>query len=115
MQIDFFMTLLISLGLTLAFELAFCLLFKVRGLYDIILVILVNVFTNPPVVFTHNILQRSTALPPVVIVLVLETAVIVIEGFCYKFYARSIKHPFWISIGANMFSYFAGLLTLNII
>lgn len=115
MQLDLILTLLISLGLTLGFELIFCLVFKVRGAHDLILVVLVNFLTNPPVVLTHNILERSSSFSPLLIVLLLETAVIVIEGICYKYYSKNIKHPFGISLGANAFSYLSGLLILSII
>ena len=115
MQQDMIVNLLISLGLTLLFELIFSLAFKVRNIHDIILVILVNFLTNPPVVLTHNILERGTSMPQIVIVLLLETSAVVIEGFCYKYSANNIRRPFWFSLGANAFSYLAGISILFIL
>ena len=110
MQHDLIISLLISLGITLILELLFCSIFKVRNLHDLVLVVLVNFLTNPPVVLTHYALVGSAALSPLIIVLLLETAVVIIEGFCYKFYSKDIEHPFYISLGANAFSYLMGLL-----
>lgn len=115
MQHDMILFLLISLSLTLVFELLFSLSFKIRGAYDLTLVFLVNFLTNPPVVLTYNILERSPSFPPFIIILLLETAAVLIEGICYKFFARSIRRPFLFSLGANTFSYLAGLLILHVI
>lgn len=115
MQIDFIWTLLISLGLTIVLELMFCLIFKLRGTYNFSLVVLVNILTNPPVVLLNHLLKHSTALPQILIVLLLETAAILIEGFYYRRYAEDVKQPLLFSLGANAFSYFSGLLITHII
>jgi len=110
MQFDFVWTLLISLGLTLVLELAFALIFKVHRAYDLILVIVVNVITNPAVVLMNYLLLRHTVIPQLLIVLVLETAAVLIEGFYYKRYAEKISRPFLFSLGANAFSYIIGFI-----
>lgn len=108
-------SLLVSLGLTVAIELAFCLICKVRGVHDILLVVLVNILTNPPVVLTHNIIRLNTKFSLLATVVILELLVVIIEGFSYKYCAKNIKHPFALSISANAVSYFSGLLILKLI
>ena len=115
MQLDFIWTLLISLGMTIVLELMFCLIFKLRGVNNFILVVLVNIITNPPVVLLNHLLKQNTRLSQVLIVVVLEIAAVLIEGLYYKRYAKDIKRPFSFSLGANAFSYFSGLLILSMI
>lgn len=115
MQNDMIINLLISLGLTLVLELLFFMFLKVRDAHDLTLVVLVNFLTNPPVVLTHNILETKTALSPLIIVILLETAVVIVEGICFKYFSKNIRHPFLVSLGANAFSYLMGLLISNLI
>ena len=115
MQIDFIWNLLISLGLTIVLELVFCSIFKLRGAYNLTLVVLVNIITNPPVVLLNHLLKQNTSLPSVLIVLVLEISAVLIEGLYYKLYIKDIKRPLLFSLGANAFSYFSGLLIFSII
>lgn len=115
MQLDFIWTLLISLGMTLILELAFCLAFRIRSTHDLGLVVLVNILTNPPVVLLNYILSRKTELPQVLIVAILELAAVLIEGLYYKRYAKEVKRPFLFSLGANAFSFFAGMIIQQLI
>ncbi len=115
MGTDIITTLLISLALTIAIELTFCTICGVRGVHDIMLVVLVNFLTNPPVVLTHNLIRLNTNFSPVALVLILETMVIIIEGFSYKYCSKKIKRPFVLSFTANFVSYFLGLLILKLI
>ncbi|MEG1166211.1 MAG: hypothetical protein RSC86_07670 [Oscillospiraceae bacterium] len=115
MQFDLVGTLLISLALTLALELLFCFFAKIRGLHNYILIVLVNILTNPPVVLTHNLLRRYTGISPIVIVVVLEALVIFGEAVCYKYCSKDIKRPLLLSLCANAFSYLTGLLLIHLI
>lgn len=115
MQIDFIWTLLISLGLTLVLEIAFCFVVGLRGARNFTVAILVNILTNPPVVLLNNILGRTTEFPPVLIIAVLELSAFFIEGLYYRSYGENIKHPFALSFDANTFSFFAVLLINHII
>ena len=112
MQNELLQSLLISLALTLILELDLALLCKIRDWHDLLLVFLVNLMTNPPVVLTHNLIRLGT---PIVFTIVLEALVVVLEGLCYKYIARSIKHPYLFSAGANILSYSVGLLILRIV
>ena len=110
MQLDFILTLLISLGLTLFLEILFCIVFRIRSIRDLTLVVLVNILTNPPVVLLNNILSRKTELSPILIIVILELLAILIEGLYYKRYSAKIKRPFLFSLGANSFSFLIGLV-----
>lgn len=111
---EIFLNLAISLGLTLALELIFALVFKVRG-RDLILIVLVNFLTNPAVVLSHALLSGYTSIAEVYIILALEVTAISIEWLCYKYRAENIRRPLLFSIGANSFSYLSGLIILAII
>lgn len=100
-----FSTFIISLSLTLLLELPFAYLWGLRSRCNLKLAVLVNVLTNPAAVLFH-----SLGLP----VLPLETAVVVVEAFCYRTRGESIRHPFLLALCANVFSYTIGLV-LNVI
>lgn len=110
MGIDFVWTLLISLGITIVLELAFAFFFKVRRAYDLQLIFVVNIITNPAVVLLHYLLVQRSGLSQIPVVILLETVAILVEGFYYKRYAENVNMPFLFSIGANAFSYFTGLI-----
>jgi len=92
----------ISLALTLVFELAFSLICGIRGRCDLLLVLLVNVLTNPAAVLIYHLY------PPAWIKLPLELAAISVEALYYSRYARGIRHPVLFSIGVNCFSFTLG-------
>lgn len=112
MQNQLIESLVISLALTLAFELALALLCRIRGWRELLLVVLVNFMTNPPVVLTHNLMKLET---PLYLTLLLEALVVVLEGFCYKLGAPSLRRPFLFSLGANALSYTGGLIVLHFV
>ena len=114
MQLNFLWTLLISLGLTEALELCFAYIFKIRNKSDLLLVITVNIITNPPVVLLSYLLNSRTEVPQLLTVSVLEAAAILTEGLYYRHYAQAIRRPFLFSLGANAFSYLTGLI-INLI
>lgn len=111
---DIFISLAVSLGLTLVFELGFALLLKIRG-RDLVLVVLVNFLTNPPVVLLSAFFSQRTNLLPALYVLPLEIAAVLIEAVCYKYRATGIKKPLLFSLGANAFSYGLGLMITTFI
>lgn len=99
-------SLAISLILTLVLELSFALLWGVqrRGL---LVVGLMNLMTNPAAVLLHfccvTVLGWTGFFP----VLVLETAVVIVEGFCCR---GLIPRPWLFSLCVNVFSYGIGEL-----
>jgi len=110
MQLQFIETLVVSLVLTEALELCFAFIFKIWNKRDILLVLVVNVITNPPVVILSYLFNTRTDVPQLLTVSVLEAAAVLTEGLYYRRYAEAIKHPFIFSLGANAFSYLTGLL-----
>ena len=103
-----FVSLSVSLALTLVLELGFALLWGV-GRRDLSLVALANVLTNPAVVLCHALasLFFPAALLPVTFAL--ETAAILVEGWLFAG-RGGIRFPWGFSICANLFSFSVGLL-----
>ena len=110
MDDNIFLVLAVSLGLTLIIELAFALCCKIRTPRDILLVVLVNLLTNPAVVLTSALLRERLSVSAVFIVLPLELSAGTIEGICYKYRAEQIKRPFLFSFCANALSYCLGFV-----
>lgn len=110
----------ISLMLTLAIELAVAFLFGMRMRKDILLVVLVNVFTNPPTVLCNWLCRLY--LPDyhrVPVQLAIEAVVIAVEALVYCGYAKDerwqIRRPVLFSLTANGCSWLLGLLVGGIV
>ena len=103
-------SLLLSLGLTLLFELVFAFLLGIRKGKDFLLVALVNVVTNPPLVLILNLLQRRS-LVSLPVILALELTAIAIEWLLYRKRLEYEKlPPLVFSLLLNAISYTGGLL-----
>lgn len=108
--------MLICLSSTIVIELIMSLLLGIRNKKDILNVILVNIMTNPLVVsiliyITYNRLFNTT-----ISIIILETLVILTEGFVYKKVLTFDKiNPYVLSLILNISSYFIGGLLNNII
>ena len=74
----------ISLGLTLILESIFGLIWGVKGKRDWLLLLLVNVVTNPIVVTLHYCVSSFWA-----VTLVLEIGAVLAEWLAYRKYIRS--------------------------
>ncbi|MDE5747317.1 MAG: hypothetical protein K2I21_07045 [Acetatifactor sp.] len=105
----------ISLVLTLVTELAIAFLFGLRTRKNVLLVVLVNVLTNPPAVLCNWLCRLY--LPyynRVPVQLVIEAAVVIVEAFVYCRFARDeqrqIKRPVLLALTANGCSWLLGLL-----
>jgi hypothetical protein len=105
---DILINLGISLGLTLALELAFALIFRVRQKRDLLLVCLVNIITNPVVVFLYYLASYAGDTVQMLVLIVLEVLAAVSEALFYKTYGEKIRHPVLFAAGANAFSFFIG-------
>ena len=99
-------SLVISLVLTLIFELLFALVWGVRK-KGLLLVVLMNILTNPAVVLLHFICTAFLGWTGFLPVLILEIAAIAAEGFCCR---GMIKKPWLFAVCANVFSYTIGEL-----
>lgn len=105
----------ISLALTLVTELAIAFLFGLRTRKNLLLVVLVNVLTNPPAVLCNWLCRLY--LPyynRVPVQLVIEAAVVIVEAFVYCCFARDeqrqIKRPVLLAFTANGCSWLLGVV-----
>ena len=101
----------ISLIETLILELGFALFWGVRGRQDLLWVVLVNVLTNPIVVFTYYMVRiRHVPVNTGVVTLILETFAVVTEALIYQKKARTVGRAWLFSLSVNSFSYAVGEL-----
>ena len=105
-------SLALSLGFTLAAELAFAAILGIRQGKDFLLVALVNILTNPPLVFpavTLSFLSPHTV--NLYVIIPLEIFIALTEGLIYrKRLSFRRLNPFLISLILNSASYLGGLL-----
>ena len=101
----------ISLSLTLILELSYACLWGIRDRHDLVLAVLVNVLTNPIVVFAVYFVRfRRYSIHPGWLTIVMEIFAVAAEGFLYRKHARTIDRPWLFSLSANAFSYAMGEL-----
>ena len=103
------LSLALSLLLTLLFEGAFGLL-RGLGRRGMLLLLLVNVLTNPPVVFCTLCWRQYTALPDWYLIPLLEGLAVLVEGSLYRRCPEEFSRPFLFYLCANALSYTLGLL-----
>ena len=103
---EVFLILTYCLILTLAMELLIGLIWRVSN-RDFILIVLVNTLTNPAVNYLVMLLgSRRNAFW----IILLESAVVVTEAFCYKKRGENIRRPLLFSLSANAASYLFGVI-----
>ena len=99
----------ISLLLTEAMELSGALISGKRRT-ALLVVVLANLLTNPPVVLTV-LLWRHYALPcPMGMIVLLEVLAVLVEALVYRLWRRDFPHPWRLSLILNLISYFTGAL-----
>ena len=108
-------SLAISLVLTIVFESGFFLAIGKRDKKDLLLLLLVNVITNPIVVLSFWLIVLFTNLNPYIMLIPLELFAVLFEGYHYKKYGRSFRRPYLFSLAANMFSFGIGELIQRLI
>ncbi len=102
-------SLVLSLALTEVLELLFARLWGLRG-WDLRLVLLMNLLTNPPVVTAHFLLCVIGPFPRLAVIPVLEGLAVLVEGLCCRHRGEGIAHPWRFALCVNLFSYTAGAL-----
>lgn len=102
-------TLAISLVLTLALEGLFGLIWGLKCRRDWLLLLAVNVVTNPIVVSLHALLGGGWP-----VTAALEISAVAAEWLAYRKWGRDARPAFLFSLCANCFSYFSGV-ALNVI
>lgn len=105
-----FAVLTVSLGMTVVLEEGFGWMVGVRNRWDMALIALVNLLTNPVVVLIYHLNGIYGGMNPACTAVLLEMGAIAAEGMCYRAAAGGIRHPWLFSAGANLFSYTAGLV-----
>lgn len=105
---ELFLSLAVSLGLTLALELAFALIWRVER-SDLPAVALANLLTNPIVVLCHH--GAAWYFPKYLLAatLALELWAVGTEGVIYRRRSQ-ISRPWAFSLCANAVSFLSGLL-----
>lgn len=108
-----FVSLAVALGLTLALELPVAAAFglKKRGL---LVCVLVNVLTNPLANVLYAVLTLYAKLPVIPVIIAIEAAVFIVEGFFYK-RAAEARLPYLVSLTANAVSFGLGTVILKYI
>lgn len=106
MPLSFLTSLAFSLTLTLVLELAFALVWGIKGC-GLLLVVLMNLLTNPAVVTLHWVAVRRLGLPDAPVTLVLELSAVLIEGLCCQ---GMIRRHWTFALLINLFSFGAGAL-----
>lgn len=102
--------LIISLCLTILSEWFFAFVCGLRESAEFLLILAVNLLTNPAVVLLHTFTATHflPALTPATVVL--EILAIIIEWLCYRKFSRQLSHPFYFALSANLFSYGFGCI-----
>lgn len=108
MEWYFIKYLLLSLVLTIVIEVPLAALIGIRKKKDLLLVLLVNIVTNPVVVLSYYTLARVTSWNLWGIKAVLEVLAIACEAWYYDRYGTKIKHPIGIAVLLNAISFGIG-------
>ena len=107
--------LALSLALTLALEVIFFLLAGKRNKKDLLLLILVNVLTNPIVVLSSWLVALYTNWDANIPLISLELFAVLTEGYYYKKCGCAFRRPYLFSFTANMFSFLVGTLIQHLL
>ena len=104
------LSLALSLVLTILFEAGFFLLAGKRNRKDLLLLLLVNVLTNPVVVLLFWLAVFYLDWNTYVVLVPLELFAVLTEGYYYKKYGLSFRRPYLFSLLANAISFGMGEL-----
>ena len=111
--------LIYSLFLTIIIEVMVSFLLGIKSKKDILIVILVNICTNPVLVYITNCTLLFSNLNMkiyYITVMIMEFGVIITESLLYKKYLKyKDKSPLTISLINNTISYGIGFLISNIL
>ena len=99
----------VCLILTIILEESAALIIGIRKRFDLAVILLVNVLTNPIVVFTGMVMGSYTRIPRVVYITFLELAAFITEALIYRklLYTKKLS-PFILSLILNSVSFFIG-------
>ena len=104
----------VSLGLTLLLEIGIAFLLGLRRKKEVLLVILVNILTNPPTVLLYWLYRRYCEGASMPVQIVLELVVVIVEAWIYHSFAKEenwrIKRPILLAVVSNVVSWGTGLV-----
>lgn len=98
----------LSLGLTIFLEGLCALVLGIRNKKDLLLLCAVNLLTNPVVVFVYYMIKIYTFWNIILVIIILETLAIVVEGNYFKKYGDKITDPYFFAVFVNLFSFGVG-------
>ena len=104
------LSLLESLGLTVALEVGIGIVTGKKDRKNLLLIVLVNIITNPVVVLSYWLAAAYTSWNLALVVAALEVFAVLLEGGYYRKYGRGFGRPYLFSAAANMFSFWVGAL-----
>ena len=114
MFIDVFQMFAVSLGATIVLEALVMFLLREQYKKNLLLLVLVNILTNPAVVYLSYVGKYYTGLSDVLIQFPIEIVVVIVEVKIYTWFSKDenwlIKNPVLLGILANVFSWSIGLL-----
>ena len=103
-----------SLLLTLLIEGLIAFLWGIRGKKNFLVVLLVNVLTNPAAVLVYWLYQVYAGTHSLPVQILIELAVVTVEAYIYRRFAEDdifrIPRPIGLAIVANVFSWGIGRL-----
>ena len=111
---NIFLSLGVSLLLTLALESVFYCFLQEKCRRDWLLLLLVNAITNPVVVLLF-LLSSAYGFASPWLTLATEVAAMLIEWLLYRRFAEKMAHPLLFSLGANVFSYGVGWILQHVL
>ena len=104
----------ISLSVTLLIEGLIAFWWGLRGKKSFLLVLLVNVLTNPLAVLVYWLYQVYAGAHSLPVQVIIELAVVIVEAYIYKSFAEDdrfrIPRPIGLAIVANVLSWGIGRL-----
>ena len=72
------------------------------------LLVLVNILTNPLVVIAYFIVFHYSDWNLIATVILLELLAVLTEGYYFRTYGKTFRRPMLLALGANMFSFCIG-------
>lgn len=109
---ELFTALAVSLGLTLLVEMILAIIIGPRHRRSLLIVLLVNLITNPAVVLLYYLNYRYLDLPQLPVIILLEVSAVTVEAFIYYRCDKNRNHPILFSILLNAISYTVGIYIL---
>ena len=104
----------VSLGMTIVLEALVMIVLGEHSKKNMLLLLLINIFTNPMAVYLAYVGNYLTRLSDVVIQLPIEILVILVEVGIYKWFSKdknwNIKKPILLGTLANIVSWSVGLM-----